>query len=268
MAFFKQTWTLASKNFRIVLLRHSIATFIRAFILPIALMVFLAFAKNLSFHPRFTALVPPFLCCPSRMDWRLSSNTGRDTVAFVHNGFPGGEIERVINELAPVVTAAGRRPPSYRTGQSFSRYAGPLCAASPLATGPFCSMHRRAKAKVGCGITLSVRTVRSAAAGSMSRRQPTTARYTCFHSSMQSMRPSRVPITALQIISRCHPQVRIKTGHLSLTSYLLSFLSSACPSNSRLQKSCRVSGSYQCHISLPHHISPCSFAHNSRYCIC
>lgn len=108
MAFVRQTWTLTSKNFLIVLLRHPTATVIRAFVLPIALMIFLSFAKNLFVPPAVYGIGSTVRVRSLQSGLAASSNTGRDTVAFVHNGFRGGEIERVINELAPIVTAAGR----------------------------------------------------------------------------------------------------------------------------------------------------------------
>jgi ATP-binding cassette, subfamily A (ABC1), member 3 len=47
MGFVKQTWTLTSKNLLIALRRHFLATFIRAFALPVGYMIFLTFARNL-----------------------------------------------------------------------------------------------------------------------------------------------------------------------------------------------------------------------------
>jgi ABC-type multidrug transport system ATPase subunit len=107
MPFFRQTWTLTSKTFLIVLRRHWFATFIRAIILPLVLTAFLSFAKNL--------FVPPanFGVGASSPVWGLhdalveASKSGRQTVAFVNNGLVGGDIEQVINSLASTVTSAG-----------------------------------------------------------------------------------------------------------------------------------------------------------------
>jgi ABC-type multidrug transport system ATPase subunit len=109
MRFFRQTWTLTSKTFLIVLQRHWFATFIRAFILPLALTAFLSFARNL-FVP---AAVYGFGNSSPVLSLRdalvHASGSGRETVAFVTNGFVGGDIERVINTLTPVVTDAGAK---------------------------------------------------------------------------------------------------------------------------------------------------------------
>jgi hypothetical protein len=47
MGFLKQTWTLTGKNLLIALRRHFLATFIRAFALPVGYMIFLTFARKL-----------------------------------------------------------------------------------------------------------------------------------------------------------------------------------------------------------------------------
>ncbi|KAH8887649.1 hypothetical protein GQ53DRAFT_725964 [Thozetella sp. PMI_491] len=108
MSFFRQTWTLMSKNFRIVLVRHGFATWIRAFLLPIALMAFLAFAKNLFVPPAVYGIGTSHPVRSLQDALAVAGNTGRETVAFVHNGFQGGEIQRVIDDLTPIVTGAGK----------------------------------------------------------------------------------------------------------------------------------------------------------------
>lgn len=115
-----------SKNFLIVVVRHGFATFIRAFLLPIALMIFLAFAKNLFVPPAVFGIAPSHPVRSLQDGLAASANTGRDTVAFVHNGFRGGEIERVINELAPVVTASGKTAAVLETDAELIR----VCRAS------------------------------------------------------------------------------------------------------------------------------------------
>ena len=47
MGLFQQTWTLTRKNILIAFRRHFLATFIRAFALPVGYMIFLTFARNL-----------------------------------------------------------------------------------------------------------------------------------------------------------------------------------------------------------------------------
>lgn len=111
MRFVRQTWTLTSKTWLIVVRRHWFATFIRAFILPIALTAFLSFARNL-FVPAavygFGTPSPVFTLHDALV---RASGSDHQTVAFVNNGFVGGDIQRVINTLVPTVAGAGARAP-------------------------------------------------------------------------------------------------------------------------------------------------------------
>jgi ATP-binding cassette subfamily A (ABC1) protein 3 len=109
MRFFRQTWTLTSKTFLIVLGRHWFATFIRAFILPLALTAFLSFARNLFVPAAVYGFGTPSPIFSLHDALLQASGSGRQTVAFINNGFVGGDIERVIDTLTPAVTGAGAR---------------------------------------------------------------------------------------------------------------------------------------------------------------
>jgi ABC-type multidrug transport system ATPase subunit len=103
MALLRQTWTLVLKNWLIVLGRHSFATVIRAFVLPIILTAFLSFARNL-FVPSATYGISDVRPVRSLADGlSIAQGSGRDNVVFVNSGFTGGDIERVVDELARVV---------------------------------------------------------------------------------------------------------------------------------------------------------------------
>ncbi|KAK5652734.1 hypothetical protein OQA88_9587 [Cercophora sp. LCS_1] len=104
----RQTWTLILKNLLIVLGRHSFATVVRAFVLPIVLTSFLSFARNLFVPAANFGIGEPRPIRSLQDALAATADTGRNTVAFVNNGFTGGEIERAIDSLAAVVTAAGR----------------------------------------------------------------------------------------------------------------------------------------------------------------
>ncbi|KAK7931416.1 ABC transporter A family member 3 [Apiospora marii] len=108
MAFLSQTWTLTSKNFKIVFVRHSFATVIRAFVLPILLAAFLSFARNLFVPPAVYGIqdIHNVRSLPEALDY--ASGTDRGTVVFVNNGHAGGDIDRVIDKVADVVTGAGK----------------------------------------------------------------------------------------------------------------------------------------------------------------
>ncbi|KAK3303570.1 uncharacterized protein B0T15DRAFT_569095 [Chaetomium strumarium] len=107
MALLRQTWTLVLKNWLIVLGRHSFATVIRALVLPVILTAFLSFAKNL-FSPSARFGISPAQPIRSLPDaLQLAQGSGREHVVFVHNGYTGGDIERVIGDLADTVRGAG-----------------------------------------------------------------------------------------------------------------------------------------------------------------
>ncbi|KAI9843397.1 MAG: hypothetical protein M1837_006423 [Sclerophora amabilis] len=103
----KQTWTLAAKNLRIAVLKHSFATSVRAFILPVAFMIFISYARNLFIPPAYYGIgtSTPIRSLPNALE---AATGGRDTVVFVNNGFDSGDIDQVIQQVAAPVTAAGR----------------------------------------------------------------------------------------------------------------------------------------------------------------
>ncbi|KAH7336665.1 hypothetical protein BKA65DRAFT_432400 [Rhexocercosporidium sp. MPI-PUGE-AT-0058] len=115
MGLFKQTWTLTRKNLLIAFNRHAFSTSIRAFILPVAFMIFLSYARNI--------FVPPsnYGIGSSRPIRTLAegievAGAGRETLAFVNNGLAGGDIDRVIDSLAETASAAGAKVARLRTG--------------------------------------------------------------------------------------------------------------------------------------------------------
>ncbi|KAI1821312.1 hypothetical protein F4861DRAFT_476258 [Xylaria intraflava] len=108
MAFLSQTRTLTAKNLKIIVVRHSLATFIRAFALPIALGAFLAFARYIFVPPSEFGIsaLRPVRSLPDALP--LASSDDRNTVAFLNSGLAGGDIDRVIDTLADQVTGAGK----------------------------------------------------------------------------------------------------------------------------------------------------------------
>ena len=107
MPVLRQTWILTWKNILIVLLRHPFSTPLRAFFLPVIFTVFLAYARNLFIPPSHFGIAT---AAPVRslQDALVISGGGRDTVALVNNGFNGGDIQRIIDEVASRVKAAGK----------------------------------------------------------------------------------------------------------------------------------------------------------------
>ncbi|KAG9232654.1 hypothetical protein BJ875DRAFT_497297 [Amylocarpus encephaloides] len=107
MVLLAQCWTLTRKNILIALHRHAIATVVRAFLLPIAFVIFLSYARNLFIPPSTFGIGSPH---PIRTlaEGLDAASGGRHTVAFVNNGLAGGDIDRVIDAVAQQVSRAGR----------------------------------------------------------------------------------------------------------------------------------------------------------------
>ncbi|KAI0477753.1 hypothetical protein GGR56DRAFT_638584 [Xylariaceae sp. FL0804] len=108
MAFLRQTWTLTAKNLRIVLIRHALATTVRAFVLPVLLAAFLTFARNLFVTPGIFGVGEPHAVRSLADGLAAASSSHRDTVAFINNGFTGGDIDHVIDSVSDIVTGAGK----------------------------------------------------------------------------------------------------------------------------------------------------------------
>ncbi|KAJ3577357.1 hypothetical protein NPX13_g3210 [Xylaria arbuscula] len=109
MAFFRQTWTLTAKNLKIIVVRHSLATVIRAFLLPIILAAFLTYARFLFVSPAQYGVgdLNPVRSLPDAL--RVAdSHDGRNKVGFVNSGFAGGDIDRIIDVLVDQVNSAGK----------------------------------------------------------------------------------------------------------------------------------------------------------------
>jgi len=106
MGLIRQTWTLTRKNLLIVLQRHFISTFARAFILPVVFLFFIGYARNF-FVPPADFGIGHATPVRSLSNALANANAGHDTVAFVNNGFTGGDIGNVINQLQEAVRAAG-----------------------------------------------------------------------------------------------------------------------------------------------------------------
>ncbi|KAG5923585.1 hypothetical protein E4U42_004920 [Claviceps africana] len=105
MALRKHIWTLMSKNFRWLLLRHMTLCLIMGFVLPLILSAFFSFAKNLFVPPAKFGFshVHPVRNLSSAFDAARAS--GRDKVVLVNNGYSRGDIDRVLDIVANTVTA-------------------------------------------------------------------------------------------------------------------------------------------------------------------
>ncbi|KAK0123573.1 hypothetical protein ONS96_010552 [Cadophora gregata f. sp. sojae] len=116
MGLLKQTWTLTRKNLLIAFNRHAFSTSIRAFILPVAFMIFLSYARNIFVPPSNYGIGSPR---PIRTlaEGIRAGGAGRETLAFVNNGLAGGDIDRVIDALVQDASSAGAKVARLSTGE-------------------------------------------------------------------------------------------------------------------------------------------------------
>jgi ATP-binding cassette subfamily A (ABC1) protein 3 len=107
MAFPKQIRTLVGKNLLIAVKRHPTSTSIRTFILPVAFMVFLTYARYLFVSPSIFG-ISPARPIRSLEDGMASATNGRNILVMINNGYVAGDIDRVIDIVTAPVVAAGR----------------------------------------------------------------------------------------------------------------------------------------------------------------
>jgi ATP-binding cassette, subfamily A (ABC1), member 3 len=107
MALLGQSWTLTRKNILIALNRHAFATIIRAFVLPVAFMIFLSYARNL-FIPPSNYGIGSSHTIRTLAEGLEAASGGRNTLALVNNGLAGGDIDRVIDAVAQAASPAGK----------------------------------------------------------------------------------------------------------------------------------------------------------------
>jgi len=107
MGLISQTWTLTCKNILIAVNRHAISTPFRAFVLPVAFILFMSFAKNIYVPPSTFGIGTshPILGLEQAVD---TSGGGRNTIVFVDNGFKHGAIANVINNVASFLPSSDK----------------------------------------------------------------------------------------------------------------------------------------------------------------
>ncbi|KAG8529724.1 uncharacterized protein KY384_005205 [Bacidia gigantensis] len=107
MLFLRQIWALTWKNILLILYRHPFTTPLRAFLLPVIFVGFLSYARNLFLPPSRYGIgtAEPIR---SFHDALGISDGSRETVAFVNNGFTGGNIQKIIDEVAGIARTSGK----------------------------------------------------------------------------------------------------------------------------------------------------------------
>ena len=107
MALARQVWTLVKKNFLIAFVRRPWTSPVRAFVLPVVVVLFLVYVRNLSGPPSTFGVGSP---TPVRSVVKAmnAASGGRKTVVFVNGGMVGGDVDRVIQRVADPLRQAGK----------------------------------------------------------------------------------------------------------------------------------------------------------------
>lgn len=103
----RQTRILTWKNLLLVLIRHPFSTPLRCFLLPVIFIGFLAYARNLFIPPSHYGIgnANPVRTLYNALD---AAGGGRNRVVLVNSGFTGGDIDKVIQDVATTVTTSGK----------------------------------------------------------------------------------------------------------------------------------------------------------------
>ncbi|KAL9598677.1 MAG: hypothetical protein Q9219_004346 [cf. Caloplaca sp. 3 TL-2023] len=107
MLLVRQVLTLIWKNILIVLFCHPFSTPFRSFFLPVIFTGFLAYARNLFIPPSHYGIADP-TPVRSLAEGLATSGGGRDTIVLVDNGYTGGDIARVIDQVADTARTTGK----------------------------------------------------------------------------------------------------------------------------------------------------------------
>ena len=103
-----QIWALMYKTLLVSLVRRPLSTTIRAFVIPLGLVLVISYAQYFfNPHQHFgignATPITPLSTALSR------ASSHRDTVAFVNSGFIGGDIAAVIDDVATICRGAGKK---------------------------------------------------------------------------------------------------------------------------------------------------------------
>lgn len=118
---YRQIWALVRKNWLLICLRRPVSTFFRALVLPLVVILVLAYSKNFfassehwgisAAHNVSLSMLPvDSLTLPQlrSLEESLAVGQNHDIVGFVHNGMKGGEVSSVIDILTQRISAAGK----------------------------------------------------------------------------------------------------------------------------------------------------------------
>ena len=105
---FYQIWTLVYKTLLVAWVRRPLFTTIRAFFIPLTLVLIISYAQYFFNPPQHFGIGDPSEIHPLSSALSRSSSS-RDTVAFAHSGLRGGAIDAVISSVAETCRQAGKK---------------------------------------------------------------------------------------------------------------------------------------------------------------
>ncbi|KAF2825651.1 P-loop containing nucleoside triphosphate hydrolase protein [Ophiobolus disseminans] len=101
----RQLWALIRKNLLLICVRRPIFTFVRAFALPLAIVLVVGYSKNFFASPQHWGVSSPHTI--RTLEQGIAASNGRDIVGFINNGMTGGDVDLVIESISRRVEAAG-----------------------------------------------------------------------------------------------------------------------------------------------------------------
>lgn len=97
------------KNFRSLIFRHFTIIFVMAFVVPVILSLFFSFARNLFVPPATFGIGDARALMPIGDALQHGINSGRTKLVLVNNGLAGGNIDKVLDDVASTVKNANSR---------------------------------------------------------------------------------------------------------------------------------------------------------------
>ncbi|KAH7089962.1 hypothetical protein FB567DRAFT_315520 [Paraphoma chrysanthemicola] len=107
----RQIWALIRKNLLLICVRRPISTFIRAFALPLVIVLVVGYSKNFFASPQTWGVSSPHNV--RSFSEGLAASKGRDIIGFVNNGMKDGDVDSVIGSLSRQIRDAGKTPVNY-----------------------------------------------------------------------------------------------------------------------------------------------------------
>ncbi|KAF2802707.1 P-loop containing nucleoside triphosphate hydrolase protein [Mytilinidion resinicola] len=104
----RQVWALTKKNLVIAVIRRPISTFIRAFLVPLLIVLLVGYSQDFFSSDEHHG-VGPELTVPSLED-ALHSDNSRLLVGLFDNGFKNGNVSKIISSLSETIRKAGKTP--------------------------------------------------------------------------------------------------------------------------------------------------------------